>query len=359
MPTYQAGNISTVQRWLAALGDAAIAQYPPLAVLAGWIAVFSGQTVEANGGRRSSRRRRSIACPPDGTASFESARAMLRALMCAAGPEQMLADASFAVAHEPPWSPWRDEAVGLLAEALLLTGDVEQGAARFAEMSDLAATQPNTDPRSVSEAELAVLAIDRGRWAEAAERVELALAAIDEYRMHDYAISVLAFAVAARVAVHRGDLKEANRLHRGRDASPPAPDLRAADLRRAGTAAAQPRRAGRSATNQPLATCCGRSTTSWRTGPALGTLDDDVSRLRELVTSESPTGATGASPLSPAELRLLPYLQTHLTFREIGERLFVSRNTISSEVGSIYRKLGVSSRSDAVQQATAMGLLGG
>ena len=92
-------------------------------------------------------------------------------------------------------------------------------------------------------------------------------------------------------------------------------------------------------------------------GP-LGALDDDVEGLRKLFTSAAPTAATGASPLSPAELRLLPYLQTHLTFREIGERLFVSRNTISSEVGSIYRKLGVSSRSDAVQQATAIGLLG-
>ena len=55
---------------------------------------------------------------------------------------------------------------------------------------------------------------------------------------------------------------------------------------------------------------------------------------------------------------MLPYLQTHLTFKEIGQRLFVSRNTVSSEVGSIYRKLGVSSRSDAVHQATAVGLLG-
>jgi LuxR family transcriptional regulator, maltose regulon positive regulatory protein len=64
-------------------------------------------------------------------------------------------------------------------------------------------------------------------------------------------------------------------------------------------------------------------------------------------------------PLTPAELRLLPYLQTHLTSREIGERLFVSRNTISTQVGSIYRKLAVSSRSEAVQQATTMGLLGG
>jgi LuxR family maltose regulon positive regulatory protein len=37
----------------------------------------------------------------------------------------------------------------------------------------------------------------------------------------------------------------------------------------------------------------------------------------------------------------------------------VSRNTVSSQFGSIYRKLGVSSRSGAVKQATAIGLLGG
>ena len=67
----------------------------------------------------------------------------------------------------------------------------------------------------------------------------------------------------------------------------------------------------------------------------------------------------GGLPLTPAELRLLPYLQTHLTIREIAERLFVSRNTVNSEVGSIYRKLGVSSRNDAVEHAAAIGLLGG
>jgi LuxR family maltose regulon positive regulatory protein len=70
-------------------------------------------------------------------------------------------------------------------------------------------------------------------------------------------------------------------------------------------------------------------------------------------------GAAGASPLTPAELRLLPYLQTHLTIREIAARTFVSRNTVSSQVSGIYRKLGVSSRTDAVEQATAIGLLGG
>jgi LuxR family transcriptional regulator, maltose regulon positive regulatory protein len=93
--------------------------------------------------------------------------------------------------------------------------------------------------------------------------------------------------------------------------------------------------------------------------PALGALVDEVSEFRRIVTSSKQVRATGASPLTPAELRLLPYLQTHLTIREIAERLFVSRNTVSSEVGSVYRKLGVSSRSSAVQQATAIGLLGG
>ena len=64
-------------------------------------------------------------------------------------------------------------------------------------------------------------------------------------------------------------------------------------------------------------------------------------------------------PLTPAELRLLPYLQTHLTIAEIGQRLFISRNTVSSEVGSIYRKLGVTTRGAAVERAVSLGLLGG
>ena len=93
--------------------------------------------------------------------------------------------------------------------------------------------------------------------------------------------------------------------------------------------------------------------------PALGVLLDEVSEFRRIVTSSVQGGATGGPPLTPAELRLLPYLQTHLTIGEIGERLFVSRNTVSSEVASIYRKLGVSSRSRAVKQAATIGLLGG
>jgi LuxR family transcriptional regulator, maltose regulon positive regulatory protein len=51
-------------------------------------------------------------------------------------------------------------------------------------------------------------------------------------------------------------------------------------------------------------------------------------------------------------------LQTHLTASGIAERLFVSSHTVKAEVKSIYRKLSVSSRHDAVQKAAAIGLLG-
>ena len=63
------------------------------------------------------------------------------------------------------------------------------------------------------------------------------------------------------------------------------------------------------------------------------------------------------SSLTAAELRLLPLLTTHLTFREIGDRLFVSRNTVKTQAISIYRKLGASSRGEAVQRAVELGLV--
>jgi LuxR family transcriptional regulator, maltose regulon positive regulatory protein len=64
-----------------------------------------------------------------------------------------------------------------------------------------------------------------------------------------------------------------------------------------------------------------------------------------------------ASSLTPAELRLLPLLATHLSFREIGERLYISRNTVKTQAIAVYRKFGVTSRSDAISRAVALGLI--
>jgi LuxR family maltose regulon positive regulatory protein len=69
-------------------------------------------------------------------------------------------------------------------------------------------------------------------------------------------------------------------------------------------------------------------------------------------------GTVGVSSLTTAELRLLPLLFTHLTFPEIGERLYVSRHTVKTQALSVYRKLGASSRSQAVQRAQQLGLGG-
>ena len=358
LPTYQMGQMSTVQRWLAAVGDSAIEDYPPLAVLAGWVTVLTGQTAEAEHWAAIVDAASFDLVPLDGSASFDSARAMLRAVMCRAGAEQMLADASFAVVQEPPWSPWRDAALVLCAEAHLLTGDVDRAAELFAESSALAVTMSNTDSFVLSESGLAVLAMDGGRWAAAAEHVQRALGAIDEHRMHDYATSLLAFAAAARLAVHRGDAMEVDRqLAHAMRARPSCtfampvfavrPRLQLAKVYRASGDATAARHLLKEIDD----------ILSHR--PDLGALVDEVDEFRRVLISGAQSGAIGGAPLSPAELRLLPYLQTHLTVREIGERLFVSRNTASSEIGSIYRKLGASSRSDAVRQAMAVGLLGG
>jgi LuxR family maltose regulon positive regulatory protein len=67
--------------------------------------------------------------------------------------------------------------------------------------------------------------------------------------------------------------------------------------------------------------------------------------------------ALGASSLTTAELRLLPLLSTHMSLGQISDRHVVSRNTIKSQVTSIYRKLGASTRAEAVRRAREAGLL--
>ena len=63
--------------------------------------------------------------------------------------------------------------------------------------------------------------------------------------------------------------------------------------------------------------------------------------------------------MTTAELRVLPLLTTHLSFREIGAELFLSPNTIKSQAVSIYRKLGAATRGQAVTRARELGLLEG
>ena len=100
---------------------------------------------------------------------------------------------------------------------------------------------------------------------------------------------------------------------------------------------------------RPTTSCAAapRSARSWPKRPSVA---------RELSTVADQSSGW-ASTLTAAELRLLPLLTTHLSFREIAERLFVSRNTVKTQAISVYRKLDASSRSEAIERAIELGLV--
>jgi len=73
------------------------------------------------------------------------------------------------------------------------------------------------------------------------------------------------------------------------------------------------------------------------------------------VTASGPS--PWVEPLSERELEVLRLLTTHLSSTEIAEELFISANTVRSHVKSIYGKLNVHSRKDAVQRAQELELV--
>ena len=357
MPTYKAGQVGTNLRWYAAIGDANIERYPPLAVQRCWEAVLTGDTAEAQRWAAIVDAASFDGTPGDGSASFDSGRALLRAGMCASGPEPMMADAAVAAAQEAAWSPFRAEALWLLGEAHLLAGNPDEARGLLIEASTAADVAGNAETIVLCESEVALLAMDRGQWQEAADRLERPLAMISKYRLDDYMTCLLAFAAAARLSVHHGDLGEAHRqLTRAMRARPSATwalpfvavRLRL-QLAKAYLALAD------LATAHQLVREIGDIL---KHRPALGTLAGEVEEFRRILASSATAGASGRLPLTQAELRLLPYLQTHLNASGIAERLFLSPHTVRTQTKSIYRKLGVSSRSEAVQGAMAIGLLG-
>ena len=63
-----------------------------------------------------------------------------------------------------------------------------------------------------------------------------------------------------------------------------------------------------------------------------------------------------SEPLTRRELVVLEHLSEDVTLEEIAATLWVTRNTVKSQVRSLYRKIGVSNRADAVAWAYRHGL---
>lgn len=81
---------------------------------------------------------------------------------------------------------------------------------------------------------------------------------------------------------------------------------------------------------------------------------------RLLAERGAPPSAAGrerpAEPLSPSELRVLELLVAGLSNKEIGERLFISLNTVKTHLRRVYAKLGAKGRAEAIREAHALGL---
>ncbi|WP_277209403.1 AAA family ATPase [Isoptericola croceus] len=356
LPTYQEGQVAVVSRWLEELGERTVEALPQLTVVAAWKALLLGESLAAERWAAVLERFDATSLPADESTALESARCQIRAAMCVDGPEEALACARFAVEHEPAWSPWRDQALHLLGSVHLLSGDVDAAREAFVAASDQGATAGNPDSVILSEGELAVLAIDEGNWADADEHARAAVRTIDAHHMEGYSTTALGLAASSRVALHRGERTVAGRL------------LARAMRARVQCTHVLPFLAMRVRLQLGYAyTTLGDRTTAMhlaaeaaellRRRPRVGLLAQEVTGFRTRL--ERLAASPGAPPLTPAEHRLLPYLQTHLTMAEIGSRLFVSRNTVSTQVGSIYRKLGVTTRGAAVERAADIGLLGG
>jgi LuxR family maltose regulon positive regulatory protein len=93
-----------------------------------------------------------------------------------------------------------------------------------------------------------------------------------------------------------------------------------------------------------------------RRTPSLGILTDELLEVRRYLSGAA-TALVGSSALTSAELRILPFLPTYLSFPEIADRLSISRNTVKTHAMSIYGKLWASSRGEAVERAVELGLL--
>jgi LuxR family maltose regulon positive regulatory protein len=78
--------------------------------------------------------------------------------------------------------------------------------------------------------------------------------------------------------------------------------------------------------------------------------------VEEIETAATRLSASGLAELSPAELRVLRLLPSHLSYRQIADELIVSPNTVKTQIRSAYLKLGVSSRHEAVEACRDAGI---
>ena len=354
---YQSGWLETLCRWIDLLDQAGLLErYPAIAVFGAWGQGFSGHAAQAERLAAVAERGSSEGPLVDGSATIEPWVATLRAGLCRHGVEQMRADAQRALELAPEWSFWQSSASLLLGISFVLSGDEDRADDVFADTVEVALEVGMNDDRSIALAERSLLTAARGDVRGAEQFAQEARRVVVDSGLDEYMTSAVTYAAQGKVALRRRDLAQA-REHFGRaDRLRPlltwfmpylAVQVRL-ELVRERLACADP--VGARVLVREIDQLLRRV-------PALGVLAEQAGELRGQVDAMRTSSGDAAPLLSDAELRVLPLLATHLNIAEIAERQFVSRATVKTQAISIYRKLDVTSRSEAVERAAEIGLI--
>ena len=357
LPMYQAGRAAALRRWFdwfETRGPAGPAGR------AGRARGLAERARRPPGGRRALGRRRRTRTvrepPPDGGSTVDGWRALLGAALCRDGPERMRSDAETALALLPAASRWRPTSHLLLGIAHLLAGDLDAADQALADAAELG-EGAGADTATVALAERSLVAISRGAWQEAETLAERGRSASRGVWLEQHLTSVLLHAVSARLAIHRGEIPTAREhLARAERLRPQLSHVLPHYAVQAQLELARSHRALADAVTARAVLWDAEDVLQRR--PDLGVLGRQADELRaQLGTLRG--DAIGTLSLTAAEIRLFRLLGSHYSFREIGGRLDRSQHTVKSQAMSIYRKLGVSSRSQAMQRGLDLGLLEG
>ena len=319
-PVWASGRADTVMRWMQWLTDQDLLdQHPALTVHGSLMYALVGRPVEAEMWWTAAERSLVMTDLPDGS-SMESLLAYLRAFLCRDGVAKMRSDAVNSYRGLGPTSPYR--ASMLFAEGLAarLDGSLDDAETIFARALDAARVHGAVPVAAMVLAEQGAISAERDDWASATELGEQATALLADGLFDEYWTSAFVYSWGARIASHAGQidlaherLAQAARLRPLLTYALPVVSVQTlVEMAKTYIALADP--AGTRAVLR-------QAHDILQQRPDLGSLGPQVQQLRApLDSSNASTG--GASSLTAAELRLLPLLATHLTLREIADRLY-------------------------------------
>jgi LuxR family transcriptional regulator, maltose regulon positive regulatory protein len=352
-PVWASGRVDTVLNWLEWLEDKTWVEH--YSAVAAHGALILGMLGRPGAAERWAAAAEQTACSgilPNGD-TMDGVLFFMRAVLCRQGVAQMRRDARAALDGLSPaslhrWGMLHTEGVSHLVE-----GDLVEADSILAHAADVAIASEAGPAVALTLAGRAIAAIERDDWPAAETLVDQALVIVSNGPFDSYWTSALVYACGARVAANRGDVAQAR--ERAAKAARLRPLLTYAlpvvsvksllELGRAYLALGD---------SGGVVAVLRQAQDILQQRPDLGMLPQQVAELRTEI-SAGPVRLLGASSLTAAELRLLPLLPTHLTLKEIGERLYLSRNTVKTQAASVYRKFGVSSRGEAVTRMHELG----